>query len=198
MHPTRLTPLWIQRIRWTCLGLKARWPLPMTKSIPRPEKTVRCPIHLNPRNKARRGRSAAMMDLPIGCKSLVDHISSKCRKLTLLKSCLSGGNAPTLKSQTRTNSTSNDNWCLMVRKKLMSQFISFARSIRRPLTWESDNSRKFTVQRTTSPISIVAVKKNISESKTDRMVCRKFSRSMSQKGINQRLFSLPRLFLITT
>ena len=198
MHSIWLTPLWNHGYRWTWLGLKARWPLAMTKSIPRPEKTVRCPIHLNPRNKARRGRSAARMDLPIGCKSLADHISCKCRKLTLLKSCLSGGNAPTLKSQKRTNSTSNVNWCLMVHRKLMSQFISFARSIHRPLTWELDHSRKFTVQRTTSPISIVAVKKNISESKTDRMVCRKFSRSMSKKGINQRLFSLPRLFLITT
>lgn len=150
MHPIRPTLLWIQQNRWTCPDLTARWPLAMTKSIPRPEKTVRCPIHLNPRNKALRGRSAATMDLPIGCKSLVEQTSPRCLKLTLLKSCLSGGNALTLKSQILTNSTSNVNCWWMVRKKLMSQFISFAQNIRRPLTWESDNSRKFTVQRITS------------------------------------------------
>jgi len=196
MQPIKQTPLWIQRIRWTCRGLKPRWPLDPTKVMPRPEKTVRYPIHLNPRNKAPRGRSAAMMDRPIGCKSLVEHMFRHSLKLIIRKSCWSGGNALTLKSQTRISLTSKDNiHCSMENHNRLSKCISFAPSIHRQPTWESDRWKRSIVQRTTSLLSKVAtdlaqaVKNTDSGSKTDPTVCRKFSRSMSKKATNQRLFS---------
>lgn len=132
MLPIKLIPLWIQQIRWTCQDLKPRWLRDRTKVMPRTEKTVRCPIHLNPRNKAPRGRSAATMDQPIGCKSLVEHMFRHSLKLIILKSCWSGGNALTLKSQTRISKTSRDSiHCSMENHNRMSQCISFAPSIHR-------------------------------------------------------------------
>ena len=124
------TPSWIQRNRWTCRGLKPIWPLGKTKVMLRPEKTVRSLIHLNLRNKAHRGRSAAMMDQPIGYKSLVEHMFRHQRRPTTRKSCWSGGNAPTLRSRLWISSTSNNLIrCSVVNHNRMSHNISNAPNI---------------------------------------------------------------------
>ena len=164
----------------------------------RPEKTVRSPIHLNLRNKDPRGRSAATMDQPIGCRSLAEHQFREQLRPTTHKSWWSGGNALTLRSQTRINSTFSDKiHCSLVNHNRMRLFINNVQSIHKQLTWESDRLRKSINQRTTSPVSKNLAQNIDSGSKTDRTVCRKFSHFMSKKATNQKHFSLPRQFLTT-
>jgi len=203
MSPIKPTPLWIQRTKWTYRGQTSRWPPRMTRVMPRPEKTVRYRIHLNPRNKALRGRSAATMDLPTGCKNLVEPTFRHLLKLISRKLCSSGGNALMLPSQRRINSTSNGRMpCSTEEQVLTSQHIKASQNTLSLLTWGSDLWRKSILPRTTSLLPEVlpkqAVKNSVSGSKTDRMACRKFSRSTSKKATNQKAFSWLRLFLITT
>lgn len=201
MAPIKPTPSLTQRSMWTYLGRMLRWLPHMTKVMPRPEKTVRSPIHLNPRNKAPRGRSVATMGRQIGSKSLVEAVFR--HRLTSLKLCWSAGNVPMPRSQTRISTTSNAKilW-LMEDQAPMRQGIKQTQSTHNLLIWGSGLSRKSISPSTTSLLTELLAKLPVtevaSESRTDHMAFRKFSPSTSKRATNQRAFSWLLLFLTTT
>jgi hypothetical protein len=135
MDPTEPTLSWSQQTTWTYLGRMSGWPPSMIKVMPRPEKTVRSQIHLNLRNKAPKARSAATMDLPIGCRSLVEQMLRHRLRPISRKLCSSGGNAPMPPFRRWINSTSNGiTRYSMEEQKLKSQCTSHAQSTRSLLT----------------------------------------------------------------
>lgn len=181
----------------------SRWPPHRTKVMPRIGRTVRFLIRLSPRNKALRGRSAAMTDLPIGCKSLEWPTFKLLLRLTSLRLCSNGGNALMLPSRRLINSTSNAKMRnLMEESVLMGKHIKVNQSTRKAHTWGLDRWKKFMLPKITSLLLRVlpklAVINLVSESRTDHMVCRKFSRFTNKKATNQKHFLWLLVFLIIT